>query len=445
MTVLGELDETEAVRPGDEVDGVRGALWGGVAMVLLLMAGIGLWGATAPLTGAVLASGSVVVDSNVKKVQHPSGGIVGRIFVREGDRVQQGSLLLRLDETIAQANLRVVAKQLDELAARQARLRAERDGAPSMDTPPTFGERLENADVAAILAGERSLFESRQSAREGQKAQLRERINQLREEIEGLGAQREAKLREIALVKKELEGAETLWKQKLMPITKLTALQREAARLDGEGAQLKAQVAQANGKISEIELQIIQLNQDMRAEVAKDLREAEGKEAELVERRVTAEDLLRHIEIRAPQEGMVHQLAVHTVGGVIAQGESLMLIVPENDALMIEARIAPQDIDRVRQGQSAYLRFTAFDQRVTPEYEGVVTRVSADLTRETQSGVAYYVVRLALTEAAGREAGSLKLIPGMPVEAHIRTGERTALSYFLKPLRDQFARAFTER
>lgn len=441
MTSPHPLDETETALPVHESDGVRGALVGGVAMVTLLFGGVGVWGAVAPLAGAVVASGAVVVDSNVKKVQHPSGGIIGQILVREGDRVQQGSLLLRLDQTVAQANLHIVANQLDRLAVRVARLRAERDGAAAMETPPSLVARLAEPDAAAVLAGERSLFESRCSVRDGQKAQLRERISQLREEIEGLGAQRQAKLREIALVGKELEGAETLWKQKLMPITKLTALQREAARLDGESAQLKAQAAQANGKISEIELQIIQLGQDMRAEVTKDLREAEGKEAELVERRVAAEDQLKHIEIRAPQEGVVHQLAVHTVGGVIAQGEPLMLIVPENDMLVIEAKVAPQDIDRVRRGQPAFLRFTAFDQQVTPELEGVVTLVSADLTREPQTGVAYYLARLAPT----KPAGSLKLVSGMPVEAHIGAGERTALSYFFKPLRDQFTRAFTER
>jgi HlyD family secretion protein len=445
-----EMDrETHVATPVREGDGVRGAMLSGLAVVALLAGGVGAWGAAASLSGAVLAPGAVVVDSNVKKVQHPSGGTVGQIFVREGDRVALGALLIRLDETVARANLQIVAKQLDELAVQQARLKAERDGAAAVETPPALAARRALPEVAALLAGERSLFESRRSAREGQKAQFRERINQLHEEIEGLGGQRAAKTREVELVKKELAGAETLWKQNLMPITRLTSLQREAARLEGEQAQLRAQTAQARGRISEIELQIIQLDQELRASANKELREIQAKEAELVERRVTAEHQIRHIDIRAPQAGAVHQLAVHTIGGVIAQGETIMLIVPENDALVIEAKVAPQDIDQVRPGQPALLRFTAFDQRSTPEFEGRVTRVSADLTREQQTGAAYYIARLALDRAAGPKgnppAGGLTLIPGMPVEAHIRTGERTALSYFVKPLRDQFARAFTER
>ena len=280
----------------------------------------------------------------------------------------------------------------------------------------------------------------------GQQAQLRQRIVQLRQEVDGLAAQQWAKGREIDLVGKELDGAQKLSAQNLMPISKLTSLQREAVRLDGERAQLKAQQAQTSGKISETELQIIQLDQDMRAEVMKDLREATAKEAELVEKRVGAEDQLRHIEIRAPHAGLVHQLAVHTVGGVIGQGETLMLIVPEHDALVVEAKIAPHDIDHVRAGQPAFIRFTAFDQRTTPEFEGKVALVAADLTREQQTGQAYYVARVSLKPAGdGDASGKFTLLPGMPAEVHIRTGDRTALSYFLKPLKDQVARAFAER
>jgi len=431
----------------DAPDGVRKALLAGLAAVALLVCGGGLWAGTATLSGAVLASGTVVVDSNVKKVQHATGGTVGEIFVNDGDRVERGALVLRLDETLVRASLQIVTKQLDEIAVRRMRLAAEQNGAAALTLPPALEPRQAEAEIGALVGAERKLFESRHDARMGQKAQLRERIAQLRQEVDGLAAQQWAKGREIELIGKELEGAEKLWSQKLMPITKLTAIQRDAARMEGERAQLRAQQAQAAGRISEIELQIIQLDQDMRAEVMKDLREATAKEAELVERRIAAEDQLRHIEIRAPQSGLVHQLAVHTVGGVIAQGETLMLIIPEHDALVVEAKVAPQDIDHVRPGQPAYIRFTAFDQRTTPEFEGQVTRVSADLTKDQQTGAAYYVARLTLNPsgATGSDASRLRLVPGMPAEVHIRTGERTALSYFLKPLRDQFARAFTER
>jgi HlyD family secretion protein len=429
-------------------DGVRSALTGGLAAAGLLVFGGGLWASTATLSGAVLVSGTVVVESNVKKVQHAAGGTVGRIFVQDGDKVEQGTLLIKLDETIVRANLQIVTKQLDEISVRRIRLMAEQEGAASLALPPDIAARQSESEMAALLAGESKLFDSRRTARQGQQAQLRERIAQLRQEADGLAAQQWAKGREIDLVGHELEGAEKLWEKNLISIAKFTALQREAARLEGERAQLRAQHAQTRGRISEIELQIIQLDQDLRSEVMKELREATAKEAELVERRVAAEDQLRRIEIRAPIAGIVHQLAVHTIGGVIGQGEALMLIVPEQDALVVEAKITPQDIDNVRPGQPAFIRFTAFDQRTTPEFEAKVTRVSADLTTEQQTGASYYVARLALERDANPGAtasGVLTLMPGMPAEVHIRTGERTAMSYFLKPLSDQFARAFAEQ
>lgn len=430
-------------------DGIRGALIAGFAVMIVILGGFGAWAMTAQLAGAVLASGTVVVDSNVKKVQHATGGTVGEIRVKDGDRVAAGDLLIKLDETQVRANLQIITKQLDELAIRQARLTAERDGADTIASPASFAARLDAPEIDNLIASERTLFESRAKARAGQKAQLRERIAQLGQEIDGLKAQAEAKDSENEFVEKELDGARQLWRQNLMPVTKFTSLQREAARLKGERAQLVSQGAQARGKISETELQILQIDQDMRAEVMRDLREAQGKDAELSERRIAAEDQLKHIEIRAPRAGVVHQLSTHTVGGVIGQGEPVMLIVPEGDALVVEAKIAPQDINNVRQGQGAYIQFTAFDQRTTPEYQGQVLRVSADLSKDAQTGTTYYVARLSLTGTVDgqpvADANSLKLVPGMPAEVHIRTGERTAMTYLMKPLSDQFARAFTER
>jgi HlyD family secretion protein len=243
----------------------------------------------------------------------------------------------------------------------------------------------------------------------------------------------------------ELVEVEKLWTTKLVPLSKVIALRRDAARIEGELAQLVATVAQAKAKITETELQIIQIDQDLRTEVMKDLRESQAKVAELVERRTAAEDQLKRVDIRAPQDGNVHQLNVHTVGGVINHSEPIMLIVPEGDTLAIEARIAPQDIDHVRAGQPAFVRFTAFNQRTTPEFNGEVSRVAADLTREPQANQAYYVARISLPDAETRRLGQLKLVPGMPAEVFIRTDERSVLSYLIKPLRDQVAKAFVER
>lgn len=435
----------------DDPDQIHKSMIMGIAAAILLVFGVGGWAAVAHLAGAVLAQGTVVVDSSVKKVQHATGGTIGAIRVKDGDLVEQGTILVKLDETLVRANLQIITKQLDELAIRKSRLTAERDGAKQMLLPTVFRGREKTPEIAALIVGESNLFEARRLARTGQKAQLNERIAQLQQEANGVTAQLDAKASELELVEKELSGANKLWQQNLMPITKLTGLQRESARLKGERAQLLAQMAQVRGKSAEIALQIIQIDQDLRAEVTKDLREVEAKNAELTERRVTAEDQLRHIDIRAPIAGVVHQLNVHTVGGVIAQGETLMELVPENDALVVEAQIAPQDIDQVRLGQPAFVRFSAFDQRSTPEFEATVTRVSADLTTDTHTGVHYYVARLGLKDASITEhrsksrAEGKTLIPGMPAEVHIRTEERTALSYFLKPLSDQVARAFVER
>ena len=424
---------------------IRSHLLGGLAVVALLAGGVGGLAATTELSGAVIAPGSLVVDSNVKKVQHPTGGVVGELRARDGDKVKAGDIVVRLDETITQANLAIVVKSLNELQSRLARLEAERDNVDSIVFPAELLARAGDPELARSMTGERNLFEFRKSARAGQKAQLRERIAQLKEEIQGLTGQVAAKKRETELIGQELEGVRDLWRKNLVQIQRVTALERDAARLEGERGQLIASTAQAKGKISEIELQILQIDQDLRSEVAKDLREVQGKIAELVERKVAAEDQLKRIDIRAPQNGMVHQSTVHTVGGVITPGEAIMLIVPEADALTVEAKLAPQDIDQVRVGQTAALRFSAFNQRTTPELDGVVSRVSADLTTDQRTGAAYYVVRITLSERELARLEGLRLVPGMPVEAFIRTGERTVLSYVMKPFTDQITRSFRSR
>lgn len=429
---------------GSLKDEIGSLLAMGFATVGLLVFGLGGWAVATNLAGAVLASGTVVVESNVKKVQHPLGGIVGEIRVKDGDKVSAGDLVMRLDETVTRANLGVIVSQLNELAIRQARLKAERDGLDSFSLPESLTVHAADQGVKEILSGERTLFESRRRGREGQKAQLNERIVQLTEEIAGLSAQTAAKAKEIALVTQELSEIEKLWAKNLAPLSKYTALQREAARIQGEHAQLTASTAQARAKIAETRLQILQIDQEMRTEVMKDLREAQAKEAELQERRVAAEDQLKRVDIRAPQSGIVHQLAVHTIGGVVNQAEPIMLVVPEGDTLVVEAKFAPQDIDHVHVGQSAYVRFTAFNQRTTPEFQGLVSRVSADLSKDPQSNQAHYIARIALDVEMLRRDG-FRLVPGMPAEVYIKTTERSALSYLLKPLSDQVAKAFIER
>src|SRR5215213_139481 len=418
----------------------------GLVIVIVLAGGVGGWAGTMTLSGALIAQGSVVVDSNVKKVQHPTGGIVGELRVRDGDRVKQGDIVVRLDDTVTRANLAIVTKGLDELSARKARLESERDGVNTVAfSADLLARAAKDPDIAAIVDGERKLFEIRSTARTGQKAQLRQRIEQLNEEIRGLKAQRESKEKETKLIAREKEGVYDLWKQKLVPLTKLTQIERDETRLEGEAGQLTAQTAQVGGKISETELQIIQIDRDLSSEVARETREIDGKIGEFVERKVTAEDQLKRIEIRSPQDGMVFQSNVHTVGGVITAGDAMMLIVPDADNLTVEAKVNPQDIDQVRPGQIALLRLSAFNQRTTPEIYGTVTRISADATTDQRTGQTYYTIRIAMPGDEVAKLGEVRMVPGMPVEAFVQTGERTMISYLVKPLHDQLMRMFREK
>jgi len=417
----------------------------GLAVVVILAGGLGGWASTAQISGALIAPGSVVVESNVKKVQHPTGGVVGELRARDGDVVKAGDIVVRLDDTVTKASLAIVTKNLDGLWARAARLEAEQRGLDNIVFPSMLLSRAEDPDVKTVIASETKLFEVRVNGRAGQKAQLRERVTQLNEEIAGLTAQERAKDKEIALVEKELVGVRSLYEQHLVQISRLTVLERDAARLAGERAQYIASNVQANGTTTETELQIIQVDKDMISEVSKDLRETNDKIGEFVERKVTAEDQLRRVDIRAPQDGMVLQSTVHTVGGVITAGDAIMMIVPQADDLSVEAKVNPQDIDKLQIGQKTLLRLSAFNQRTTPELNGIVTRVSPDVTTDQRTGQSYYTIRVSMPPQEVARLGDVKLIPGMPVEAFVQTGDRTMLSYLIKPLSDQLMRAFRER
>jgi len=430
---------------GSEERSIRRNMALGLAISFLLFGTIGGWASVAQLAGAVIAPGLLVVESNVKRVQHPTGGVIGELNVREGDVVRAGDVLARLDATIATASLQLVSKQLDQAAGRVARLAAERDGLSEISFPPELAARaVAERDAAAVIDGEKRLFAARRVAMEGQKAQLRERIEQALREIEGLDAQQAAKAREIALIEDELAGVLALFERNLVQINRLKLLQREAARLGGERGQIVAAIAQARGRIAETELQIIQLDQNRQTEVMQELRDYETRIGEYVERRTTAQDQLRRIDIRAPQDGTVHQLDVHTVGGVVGAGQVMMLIVPRSDELIIEARVSPSDIDQVVAGQTTVARFSAFNQRTTPELAGTVTSVAPDLLTVEATGETFYKVRIHIAREELARLRDLKLVPGMPVEVHIRTGSRSALSYMMKPLTDQLARAFRE-
>ena len=393
---------------------------------------------------AVVASGTVVVESNSKQVQHREGGIVREITVRDGDVVQAGDLLIRLDDTVTRANFTVVLKQLDELYAQEARLVAERDDSELIEFAAKDGAVL-GAPQSLIEDSQIRLMEARRTSLRGRKQQLGEQIRQLEQQIEGVEVQLRAKKTEIALVEEELVVLEGLLESQLVGKTRVTTLRREKAELEGDLGSLISQAAQAQEAISERKIQILQIEADARAEVLELLQEVRSRIAQLEEQKIAAEDELSRVEIRAPRSGYVHQLAQHTLGGVVGPGETLMLIVPKEDLLVVEARIQPTDIDQLSPHQQATLRFPSFDQRTTPELKASLLTVSADLTMDEVSGLSYYTARLTIPEAELAKLNGKRLVPGMPVEAFLKTDDRTVLSYLVKPVSDQIAHALKER
>ncbi len=421
---------------------IKGQMGFATIVMTVLVFGFGGWAASATLSGAVIAPGTFVVERNVKKVQHSYGGIVSEINVRNGDRVTDGQILVRLDATQIRAELGVIRAQLVELTARTARLVAERDNLPGVVLPQTF--LAQSVDARAAADGEIRLFEENKRTRDSQRDQLRLRIGQSGQEIIGLTSQRDAKHGELAIIEKELEQIRMLHSKQLTPVSRVYTMEREATRLAGEHGGLVAQIARVNGQISEINVQILAVDENVRAQAQRELRSIESKLAELSEREMAAKDKLNRIDIRAPRAGVVHELAIHTVGGVVTGAEQLMLIVPEEDGLAIQARIAPAEVDHVVVGRTARLRLSAFNQQTTPELGGHVVHVSADVTVDPKTGQNHYLVRLAIDDKSRQLVSQLKLVPGMPVEVFMSTGERTALSYLTKPFTDQMNRAFRE-
>jgi HlyD family secretion protein len=449
ISQIGNIARIDRIGRGSSGTGadasIRRHIAAGCILVAVLAFGLGGWASTAQISGALIAQGTIVVDSNIKKVQHPTGGVVGEVRVHDGDRVKAGDILIRLDETVTRANLAIVTKGLDELYARKARLAAERDGADTVAMPRELSGTIDNPDVKEAMDSERKLFQLRRTARLGQKDQLQQRIAQLQEQISGLTAQREAKDKELGFIGQELSGVRDLWQRNLVQLNRLTSLERDEAKVQGERGQLIASSAEAKGRISEIQLQILEIDQQFTSDVAKELRETDSKIGEAVERKVTAEDQLKRTDIRAPQDGVVFQSTANTVGGVVTAGDQIMQIVPESDKLSVEVKVEPKDIDLVAFGQPVLLRFSAFNQRTTPELNGTVQRIAADTSNDQRTGQSYYVVRIDIDDGEIARLGAVKLTPGMPVEAFIQTGERTLVAYLVKPLHDQLMRSFREK
>jgi HlyD family secretion protein len=416
---------------------------GMISLVVLLGGGLA-WAICTDLSSAVIASGSLAVEGSVKKIQHPTGGVVAELLVKEGQQVAAGDVLLRLDATLPAASQAIVSKSLNQVWARQARLEAERDNANEVTVPKELLMRMSADEARAAMASEQQLFLDRRASREGQKKQLRERIRQLNDTIVGHDLQQQSKTEEIELIDKEYQAVKKLFDKGMMTLDRVNALARGMTRLRGERGQLMAAIAEARGKIAETDLQRLQVDQTFRSEVSEELRDLLARQGELVEREISAKDQLKRIDITSPIAGRVQQLTVHTVGGVISPAEGLMQIVPADDELLVEAKISSQDIDQVSLGQDATLRLSAFNRSTTPELSGTVVRLSADLIQDERTGVGFYRAGIRIPRSEMAKLQGLALVPGMPVESMIKTGSRSVMSYLLKPISDHAQRAFRE-
>jgi HlyD family secretion protein len=435
----------QPIAPSRHQASVRSIRIVGLTSLFLFGGGFLVWASTASLSGAVIAQGQIVVDSTVRRVQHPTGGFVAEVLVREGTEVKAGDLLVRLDDTMHKASHGIITGQLDQLEARRARLEAERDGAAWLTFDPSLVERAFLPAVARLMEIERGLFASRRAARETQVEQLKERIAQLSEEREGLSGLKRSKARESALIVRELEGVRMLLQNNLVTMQRASALEREAVSLDGAQQQLAAQIAQTGSRIAEARLAVVQVDDNLRSEVMRELTETQGRLSELKDRQTATADLLRRVELRAPVDGVVQRLAVHAPGDVVTQSEPVLMLVPSREKLFIEARVATADYDQLHLGQRTLVKVHAGNQRTMPDLNGEVVRLGADAQTPNAQIAPFYLVRVNLDAGEAERLAPVRLTSGMTADVFIQTATHTPAQYLIKPLTDQFARAFRER
>ncbi|MEM1100262.1 MAG: HlyD family type I secretion periplasmic adaptor subunit [Pseudomonadota bacterium] len=439
--------ETDSKTPGGsgETWSARRPLTLGLIGVLVLVGGFGTWATQANISGAIVATGRIEVDRNRQVVQHPDGGVVVELIVDEGAEVQEGEVLIRLDDTLLRSELALIEGQLWETVARRARLEAERDGRASITFPPALLERSVDANIGDLIEGQRRLFLAREETITGRIEQLVKQRGQIEDQVSGIEAQLDAFERQVALIEQELEGQQDLLDRGLAQLGRVLALEREEANLLGTIGELRASRAQAEGRVTEIDIETLGLRASRREEAITQLRDIRFNEVELLERRAGLVERLNRLDITAPVSGVVYGLTVFTERAVIRPAEPVLFIVPQDRPLIIAAEVDPIHIDQVFVGQDVTLRFSALDQRTTPELEGQVLQLSADAFEDEATRASFYRAEIILTEGQiARLPEDVTLIPGMPVESFIRTDDRTPLAYLVKPLADYFSRAFRE-
>jgi HlyD family type I secretion membrane fusion protein len=412
--------------------------------IFALVFGFGIAAAVIPIGGAVIGTGQLGAETRIKRIAHPTGGVIKAIFVQNGRHVRAGDVLMRLDTTVADADASLSGRSVNQLLAQRARLEAERIGSPSIQWPTQLlKDRSDGAQRA--VADEARLFTLRSSENLGLRAQVLSRIVQFNEEINGYRAQIASLRQQQALIEPERKGVRELWEKDLVTINRMNELERTQAEMNGSIGALNASIAQAQGKIAEARQQVIQIGESHRSEAGTQLAQVNSTLNDQQLRNVSAEDQRSRTDIRAPYDGVVDKMHFTATGDVVQRAETIMELVPDQDQLIVEAAISPADIDQVRTGQPVRIRFTSFDTTTTPEVLGKVMVVAAERTTDEKTGTSYFVVRIQIDNTDLAKKGGLKLRSGMPAEIFIETGSRSMLSYLTRPLFDQMARAFKDK
>lgn len=432
-------------RPSEQNWSAKAPLRVGVIALVILVGVLGLWGGRAQIAGAIISQGMIALESNRQVIQHPTGGVVGAILVSNGDAVEAGDVVLRLNDTLLRTELSIVERQLKEILARGARLVAERDDLDDIALPPSLGDIAQlPADVRDLIEGQRRLFEARRTSMAQQSDQLAEQVFQTEAQITGVEAQLVSLSTQQELIARELADTQTLFDRGLAQAARLTALQRDSARLQGEIGNLTAQIAQLRSRIASLRIQRLGLSAQRREQAITILRDLSYQEIELSERRISLLETLSRMEVRTPVSGVIHDSQVFALQSVISPAAPIMFVIPQNRPLVVMSRVETIHIDQVHVGQDVSLRFSAFDQRETPELFGRVAKLSADVFTDPVTGMSYYQAEILPNEGEISKLGGQDLLPGMPVEAFIKTAERSALSYLTKPLTDYLNKAWRE-
>jgi HlyD family secretion protein len=417
----------------------------GYVTLFVFLFGIAAWGAVTRIAGAVVSAGQLEVEGNRQVVQHPTGGVIKAIYARDGDEVEAGDVLIELDGEDLRPELGTVEGQWFEMLATKSRLAAERDGLDEIVFDPELTARApESPEIQALMKAQEQQFTARRKTQGEEEKQLEEQQTQIAKQNEGLEALQAATKSQIDLLTQEIEGQQALLPQGLTQLTRVLTPQRELARLRGTEGQVEASIAENRGKIAEIEIERVRLYSKIREDAISELRELEFREIETREKRRSLIDRIARLDLRAPVAGTVYGSAADTLRGVIRSAEPVMYIVPKDTPLIVRTKVETVNIDQVHVGQEAVIRFSAFDQRTTPEVTGHVVAVSADAYEDERMGHHYYEADIELAEGEIEKLDHVTLMPGMPVESFIQTGERSALSYFVKPMEDYFTRAFRD-